>query len=648
MAVHWQIQFKSLTDTLYVLQIYDSNFSGTPVELIGAAHPFETSEEDSEDPYVPIRTQSGYIRFITTSASIIHDIIPYNVTDRPVVLKSGSQVLWVGFLSGEQYDQPWDVTPYEVELPVISVMEAMRGVYFTQSSGYNSIYTILQTIQGYLPVNIEATASTDTPINEVFVRNRNWQEYLTVAQRAEQQTSNIFNTLSIYDIMVEWCKYFSISLFEYCGKFIFAICNGNNYEDYDLQGQHRPSQWGSEALESQTICAANNTESHAKAYGKIKAVFKTNKDKASDILAMDDFMDTFRIYTSLDLATIFYGNSEVQCYHDGTEGVVNVDMSRTQLSHTGGQISRRCDNDWSDPDAWFGASWSDTFSVCSFKNGTKASAIKFNIPLKIGVADGETSLLNIKATVAQGDQAPGQDGIKKLYCKMRVGDYWLHSHHPTGSTVTMLSWQSQETDCWLPVENNQLTTDNIVQFPSRLAVYFDKPGGVILSLPPGVEGDEVSVYFELLANAEATADFGEYTGIIYNISGLEIKLIHCNNDNSSVASSQEENVVAKTLTYKHGEEYDMDCMITTRRGVQYGTGIALDNTYAYVSTLYDKLGIDRRALVYDLTREIILVSIRERLQPIDTVTYDGDTYAILSQSIDWINEENRIKLLKIS
>ena len=171
---------------------------------------------------------------------------------------------------------------------------------------------------------------------------------------------------------------------------------------------------------------------------------------------------------------------------------------------------------------------------------------------------------------------------------------------------------------------------------------------MILSLPPGVEGDEVSVYFELLANAEATADFGEYTSMIYNISGLEIKLIHCNNDNSSVASSQEENVVAKTLTYKHGEEYDMDCMITSRRGVQYGTGIALDNTYAYVSTLYDKLGIDRRALVYDLTREIILVSIRERLQPIDSVTYDGDTYAILSQSIDWINEENRIKLLKIS
>lgn len=648
MAVHWQIQFKSLTGTAYVLQIYDDNYSSTPVELTGAAHPFETSEEDSEDPYIPIRTQSGYIRFIATTAGIVEDIIPYNVTDRPVVLKSGNNVLWIGFLSGEQYDQPWDRTPYEVELPVISVMEAMRGVYFTQNSGYNSIYTLLQTIVSYLPVAIEATASTDTPINEVFVRNRNWQEYLTVAQRSEQQTTNKFSTMTIYDIMAEWCKYFGMSLFEYGGKFFFAMCDGDNYEDYDLQGQDRPSQWGQAALASQTICAANNKESHARAYGKIKATFKTNKDKASDILVMDDFVNTFHISTSLDLATIFYGNSEIQCYHDGVEGVINSDLSRTQASHYGGQISRRCDSDWNNPDSWLGASWSDTFVVCSLAGQTKSSALKFNIPVKMGEANGETALLNIKATVRQGDQAPGQDGIQKLYCKMRVGSYWLHSEHPTGGTITMLSWQTTETDCWLPVKDNQLITDYLSQFPSRLAVYFDKPGGVILSLPPGVEGDEVSVYFELLCNAENPSDFGGYTDLIYNISGLEIKLIHCDNDNSHITSSQDQNTVAKILSYKHGEEYQMDCMITTRRGVQSGTGLALDDNIAYVSTLYDKLGVNRRALVYDLTRDVILVSIRERIQPIDTVTYDGETYAILSQSIDWVNEENRIKLLKIS
>ena len=648
MAVHWQIQFKSLTGTSYVVQIYDDNFNGTPVELTGASHPFETSEDDAEDPYLPIRTQSGYIRFIATTASMVADLIPNDVTDRPVVLKSGNNVLWIGFLSGEQYDQPWDVTPYEVELPVISVMEAMRGVYFTQNSGYNSIYTLLQTIDSYLPVAIEATASTDTPIDEVFVRNRNWQDYLTVAQRSEQQTTNKYSTKSIYDIMAEWCKYFGMSLFEYCGRFIFAMCDGDNYEDYDLQGQDQPSQWGTNALASQTICAANNKESHAKAYGKIKATFKTNKDKASDILVMDDFVTTFLISTSLDLATIFYGNSEVQCYHDGIEGAINVDMSRTQLTHSGGQISRRCDNDWSDPDSWLGASWSDTFVVCSQSGQTKASAIKFNIPVKIGEANGETALLNIKGTVRQGDQAPGQDGIKKLYCKMRVGSYWLHSEHPTGGTITMLSWQTTETDCWLPVKDNQLVTDYLLQFPSRLAVYFDKPGGVILSLPPGVEGSEATVYFELLANAENASDFGGYSDLIYNISGLEIKLIHCDNENTNITSSLDQNTVAKTLTYKHGEEYQIDCEITTRRGVQSGTGLALDDNNAYVTTLYDKLGVNRRALVYDLTRDVISVSIRERIQPINTVTYDGDTYAILSQSIDWVNEENRMKLLKIS
>ena len=53
-----QLQFKSLrSETLYTLTI--GTASGT---LTGAAEPFVTQEADDADMFLPIRTQTGYIR----------------------------------------------------------------------------------------------------------------------------------------------------------------------------------------------------------------------------------------------------------------------------------------------------------------------------------------------------------------------------------------------------------------------------------------------------------------------------------------------------------------------------------------------------------------------------------------------------------
>ena len=135
MAIRWKIRFKSLLGTDYVAEIYDNDFSGTATELTGGSQPFVTRELDDEDIYTPIRTQSGYLRFIVENATIVSQIQPIKATDRPVVLKEGNAVVWVGFLRPEQYSQPWEPAPYEIELPLMSVMEAMQGVEFTQSEG---------------------------------------------------------------------------------------------------------------------------------------------------------------------------------------------------------------------------------------------------------------------------------------------------------------------------------------------------------------------------------------------------------------------------------------------------------------------------------------------------------------------------------
>ena len=66
MAIHWQIPFKSLrSGTLYTVNIYDADYTdSTPVVLKGGAQPFTTQEDDNDDLFTPVRTQTGYLRIV--------------------------------------------------------------------------------------------------------------------------------------------------------------------------------------------------------------------------------------------------------------------------------------------------------------------------------------------------------------------------------------------------------------------------------------------------------------------------------------------------------------------------------------------------------------------------------------------------------
>lgn len=224
MAVHWTLRFKSFLGTDYTVDIYDNDYSGsTPVELISGSQPFVTREIDDEDMYIPIRTQSGYLRFIVESSTILAEIQPVKATDRPVVLRNGNNVEWVGFLQPEQYNQPWIAPKYEIEVPLMSIMSAMQSVDFTQDEGYVSFFSLVRTINSYVPFDIDITAPEETPVKDVYVQNNNFREFLTIAERAERGTTNKYECTSIYDALEAFCQYFGFSLHEYKGLSLIHI-----------------------------------------------------------------------------------------------------------------------------------------------------------------------------------------------------------------------------------------------------------------------------------------------------------------------------------------------------------------------------------------------------------------------------------------
>ena len=136
MAKNYTITFKSLrAGTVYTVNI--GGGTGTPVALKGGAQPFATQEDDSEDMFQPIRTQTGYIRIVDdglaadgVTAFDWKDLIPATDTSRPVTVTTTSGgttiVHWQGFMQARTFNGTLYGNPQEREFPVqclLSVLE---------------------------------------------------------------------------------------------------------------------------------------------------------------------------------------------------------------------------------------------------------------------------------------------------------------------------------------------------------------------------------------------------------------------------------------------------------------------------------------------------------------------------------------------
>ena len=653
MAVHWRMNFKSLLGQDMTVDIYDSNYSGsTPVQIIGGAAPFVTREYDDEDMYTPIRTQSGYLCMIVENSTIVNEIQPARTTDRPVVLRNGNSILWVGFLKPEQYNQPWIRTPYEIELPLMSIMAAMQGVKFTQADGYVSFFSLVRTINSYVPFDIYIVAPEETPVKDVYVQNNNFREFLTVAERSERGTTDIYECESLYDAIEAFCQYFGFSLHEYGGWFYCVVYPDTNAHYYEITptGDEQESQWGSIDMARMTICGAQNLRNFSTLYRRIKGEFTTGTDKMDEVLDIESFFKQFSVEgaypTGFPSILLFYGNSEIQPYKNGVQKAENFNTT----SDSGGQIIRRRDKRLNIVERT-GSAWSDLFWISSQKDeaNTPESAIKFNIPRKIYLNDDEYAVLNINATVLPFNDATQGDGfIKKLHCKVKVGDYWLNIIEQSGYWP-YYEWTTTESRCYLKVdESGNITMDGLqytISWQANAAM--DSINGFAIDMPAGLDPGNYSIYFELLANAEPAADFGEYSSIDYRVSGLTIRVLRGVNNPTEPTPNFDHNTIIRDTNGMYEDDYIVECPITSKRGVQYGAGMALTPDIAYVSTKYDQLGIVRRAAIMNKSREVLTVKVRNNTQPIDSVDYKSQTYGILSQSINWRDNENEIRIINL-
>lgn len=222
-AVRWQIPFVSTINNIqYRLDIYDNegNWSGITV-LRGGSNPIVTDEDNNNDFFAPIRTQTGNIEVCTAipggGTLSLEDILPENNIARPVRLMSiasdnSEKIEWQGFLSCEAYSQAYTNIPEIIQLPINSVLEAMDSVEIDMAelSGVQTIGTIL----GHLvhKINEHAVAPFELYVGgigqHILTRYADTALFYEKEERdTESGTEIIMQGLSIKEVLIKIATY---------------------------------------------------------------------------------------------------------------------------------------------------------------------------------------------------------------------------------------------------------------------------------------------------------------------------------------------------------------------------------------------------------------------------------------------------------
>lgn len=125
----YRVTFKDVLNETWTVDIDDPHHTGGVTELTPAGNPLEWEGRGSESQTECLLGSTGYLRIVCMpgqeSEYAAGNVRPSEINDRRVTVKRGTQTMWLGFLSCEQYDQPMEPAPYEVELPIKSVVESL-------------------------------------------------------------------------------------------------------------------------------------------------------------------------------------------------------------------------------------------------------------------------------------------------------------------------------------------------------------------------------------------------------------------------------------------------------------------------------------------------------------------------------------------
>ena len=279
MAYNYSITFKSLrTGTVYTLAI--GGGTGTAIPLTPGTQPFSTDEDTDTNEFLPVRTQSGYIRIVDNgldangNAFDWKDLIPANSTSRPVRLThiEGSTTItdWVGFMQAQTFSGVLYGNPQEREFPVCCLLSAIDAIDFDPTDlDIKSFAWIIENV---------LTQTSITPGDVAFQGGTVVDDWLDkqvscVNFANENDEGELEPRYSCLSVIQDICLFFGWTCRMYRNNVVFTMADdaaGDDFSVYDMQDLYHKGRgeqyvvgsetWTSKALTGAEFVSTNNDD----------------------------------------------------------------------------------------------------------------------------------------------------------------------------------------------------------------------------------------------------------------------------------------------------------------------------------------------------------------------------------------------------
>ena len=198
--------FVALDGTTFTLNIGGVT-PATPPKL--SSEPMETQEDADTDMFMPVRTQSGYVRMMAEDNTTWRQFIPSSATAMPITLYQGSTIRWQGYVQTGTYGTTYPAVYNEFELPLICGLSALDSFDVEVTGPADMVtlgqllYYIFSKLTGLTyTFYFHASSSTDNDIRAWLAYKLSWRNFLT--ENGVELTSR-FTCLGL---LQELCKFF--------------------------------------------------------------------------------------------------------------------------------------------------------------------------------------------------------------------------------------------------------------------------------------------------------------------------------------------------------------------------------------------------------------------------------------------------------
>ena len=269
------------------------------------------------------------------------------------------------------------------------------------------------------------------------------------------------------------------------------------------------------------------------------------------------------------------------------------------------------------------------------------------------------------------------DKTYHLNMSLRVGGYYLTVETVTETTedsgrgsfthtYKKSSWKEAESSFEVPVVDGNLSMNFLNDDDDARTYIFTQDNGLMVALPDFLRDKFVDIevglwsgfpdkdqwikddmsLFPIFRNKVQEAYDASYLNMIF--TNFKISIAYENGPERLGMDVDSNKYIVpndNASTYK----YQVASTITTRKGLQHGTGLALNADHTFCSTYYDQHGCERRAAFTAKQRATLTVTAANNagLKPCDSLKWHSSNFGILSQSIDWKDNENKLNLINL-